>query len=255
MMKRTATILMALILMMASILPAMAASPVTARPGEALFHLSIDFEENLIFSKYDVDVYLNNTLVATMKHGASLDETFAVPKGTLSIALAESGSDRHQVVSVICVDGETSCSFGISTHWYGIDTTDFVTSAPDKLAPLGVGDTINVSGFEYTLTDVRESAGNSANAPMKGYVYVLCDFECRDLDGGAYIIPELFAYECDGYSCSHNGAAAEAFGVELRGHVAEGNRRQGSLCLEVPVDWQKITISIGETVCFEVYAE
>lgn len=254
-MKRTATILMVLALMMASVLPAMAASPVTARPGEALFHLNIDFEGNLIFSKYDVDVYLNNTLVATMEHGAGLDETFAVPRGTLSIALAESGSDRHQVVSVIGVEGETSCSFGISTHWYGIDTTDFVTSATDKLAPLGVGDTIHMGGVGYTLVDVRESAGNSTDSPMKGHVYVLCDFECENFEGGAYIIPELFAYECDGYSCSHNGSAAEAFGVELRGDIVEGNKRQGSLCLEVPADWKKITIHIGEMVSFVVCAE
>ena len=82
-------------------------------------NISIDFEANLIFSKYDVDLYVNDTLLATLTHGKDYSGAFEVnagentlyfykhnkktPKGSIELNLTE---DTNIECHISCHSGK-----------------------------------------------------------------------------------------------------------------------------------------------------
>lgn len=74
--------------------PALAAS-ILGIGGDLLLEMTVDFEENLFFSTYDVDMYLDGAYLATLPHGVDYHAYFSVPQGKHILTFCENGN--HQV--------------------------------------------------------------------------------------------------------------------------------------------------------------
>ena len=77
--------------------------------GELILEVTVDFEENLFFSTYDVDMYLDSAYLATLPHGVDYHAYFSVPQGDHILTFCKNGD--HQVY------GETGLSIYASTAY------------------------------------------------------------------------------------------------------------------------------------------
>ena len=75
-MKRKLSLLCAVVCALCAILTVS-----TALAGSHTVTLKVDFEKNLIFSKYDVEVYLDKARIGTYEHGKDFTVSFTVDDG------------------------------------------------------------------------------------------------------------------------------------------------------------------------------
>ena len=60
--------------------------------GNLKLQVSIEFRKNGIFSQYDVDMYFDDTYIATLSHGKNYEGTWLVSKGAHMITFYKAGS-------------------------------------------------------------------------------------------------------------------------------------------------------------------
>ena len=80
--------------------------------GNYRITLDVDFDENMIFSRYDVDVYINSEKVSTQSHGEDFKIEFDAPEGSNTIYFYEH-NDRSvggKIVMSVTGDMLVSCN-------------------------------------------------------------------------------------------------------------------------------------------------
>lgn len=100
---------------------------------EPEYEVSVEIEcaDNLIFSTYDVDVYIDGTFEGTMAHGAT--ETYAVilTKGTYEIKFVSSDDDEITGAVAIDIHQDESLKYKISCSSTQIDVETIVGTTPE----------------------------------------------------------------------------------------------------------------------------
>ena len=81
--------------------------------GPVRLDLVIDFKENMMLSRYDVDLYLDDVFVATLPHGIGYQGTFGVTGGVHVLTFRKSGDKTIKGVSQFNVEEDTSFSCSI----------------------------------------------------------------------------------------------------------------------------------------------
>lgn len=97
---------------------------VELKDGQYLLKLDIEFIENLMFSTYDVEIYIDDTFVARMKHGVDLQESVAVNKGKHTINFYNAEDRLISGFTMLDVTKETYLDCTISTHYDEISVTN-----------------------------------------------------------------------------------------------------------------------------------
>ena len=96
--------------------------------GDLKLEVSIEFRKNGIFSQYDVDMYCDDTFIATLPHGKDYANTLLVSKGPHIITFYKSGMKSVKGSSTFSVDRDSSFSCKIEA------TSSKVEVRNDKLS-------------------------------------------------------------------------------------------------------------------------
>ena len=113
--RRTAVLAAALALFLSLlVLPA-------AADGESMLSMSVNFDENLFFSKYDAEVYLDGVYIATILHGQAYSGSVAVADGAHTLTFYRVGHHTIFGSEQFLVDGDTS--FQCTIHAYNTRIT------------------------------------------------------------------------------------------------------------------------------------
>ena len=118
-MKRTLSLICVAILLMCFILPFG-----TALAGTYTVSLNVNFDENLLFSTYDVDVFLDSAKVGTYAHGRDFSQSFQADEGNHTIWFYEH-NDRSNSGSIqVNVSSDTSVSCRIHCRSYKVEVSN-----------------------------------------------------------------------------------------------------------------------------------
>lgn len=104
--------------------------------------LDIDFKSNLIFSRYDIDVYVNDHILKSVPHGTNFTASFLAEKGSYDVFFYKSDNKKINGKFSIDVKGITQVSCAISCHRdrvavenLSIISDDEATESPETQMP------------------------------------------------------------------------------------------------------------------------
>ena len=89
--------------------------------GGLKLRVSIEFRKNGIFSQYDVDMYCDDILIATLPNGRNYEGTLLVSKGSHMISFVKSGSSEVRGTCRFKVDRDASFSCNIEAERNKVD--------------------------------------------------------------------------------------------------------------------------------------
>lgn len=96
--------------------------------------IDINFVENWFFSKYDVDIYLNDLLVDTLSHGEDYSDVLYVEEGKNNIFLEKHGDSSIKGIIKLDVKGNTTVKCTILCFNDEISVTDIKIDTEKKNA-------------------------------------------------------------------------------------------------------------------------
>lgn len=230
----------------------LAALPALAEDGIPLT-LKVTFEENMIFSRYDVDVYVNDEKVGVIPHGDAFAETVYVPAGPCSITFYE--VKNHDVQGVAYVDVTSATSFECTIHAKNnkVVVDKIKTDGGEVDARVPVGKTVKVGDVTITLTKFRiDKKGSSYNRPESGNVFVLCEFDIANGSDDELVVSSMLSFEgyCDEYKLDYSFGAVLQAKNQLDDTVAPGRKVKGEMGFEVPKDWKELEITYSPEAIF-----
>ncbi len=89
--------------------------------GDLKLQVNIEFKKNAMFSQYDVDMYCDDTFVASLPHGKNYEGTLLVSKGKHMISFYKSGSREVGGTCSFTVDKDAYFSCRIESEKKKID--------------------------------------------------------------------------------------------------------------------------------------
>ena len=89
--------------------------------GNLKLQVSIEFRKNGIFSQYDVDLYCDDTFIATLPHGKNFEGTLLVSKGSHMISFYKAGGKNVRGNSSFKVDKDAFFSCKIEAERNKVD--------------------------------------------------------------------------------------------------------------------------------------
>ncbi|MBR3905739.1 MAG: hypothetical protein IKJ51_08560 [Clostridia bacterium] len=142
--------------------------------GHCQLTLQVNMKENLILFRYDVDVYLNGSKVATIPHGSSLNQAFPVAPGevTLSFRCEEDSAIAGEIPFLVTENAAFSCSIELKHD--GVEITNVETTALLSDTRLSVGTPGKMDKAILTLQSVRILQDENGNAAAR------CTFVCEN---------------------------------------------------------------------------
>ena len=91
--------------------------------GDLKLQVSVEFRKNGMFSQYDVDLYCDDTFIATLPHGKNFEGTLLVSKGQHMISFYKSGSKKVRGTCSFKVDKDATFSCKIEAEHNKVDVT------------------------------------------------------------------------------------------------------------------------------------
>ena len=91
--------------------------------GDLKLQVSIEFRKNGMFSQYDVDMYFDDTFIATLPHGKNYEGTLLVSKGTHMISFYKVGSKKIRGTCSFKIDKDAAFSCKIEAERNKVDIT------------------------------------------------------------------------------------------------------------------------------------
>ena len=89
--------------------------------GDIKLRTSVEFRKNGMFSQYDVDMYCDDTYIATLPHGKNFEGTLLVSKGSHMVTFYKSGSKKVRGTCSFKVDQSASFSCKIEAERNKVD--------------------------------------------------------------------------------------------------------------------------------------
>ena len=242
----------------------------TALAGTHTVTLNVDFEKNLMFSKYDVDVFLDTAKIGTYDHGRDFSVSFQADDGNHTVWFYDhdDNSKRGSIEVAVSSDTVISCGIECKNNKVNVSKVEIErdTSSSrsldipqddepaEEVKPAGsssggndVGNTkITKDGVSVTLVGFRESKGDSFMAPESGKTYVLLEFLIENNSNDDLTVSSLLDFDayCDGFTCEYSFGANMAASQSLDGSVAPGKKMKGEIGFEVPKDWKEMELQI-----------
>ena len=101
-------------------------TPSAPEPPKELYtlHLDITYESNLIFAKYDVDVKIDDNIIATIAQGDELQRDESLESGKHTIAFLEKGKDKALATSQFDLEEESYYQCSLKAHTSEIEISD-----------------------------------------------------------------------------------------------------------------------------------
>ena len=84
--------------------------------GENRLQVSVEFTKNGLFSKYDVDLYCDDVLIARMPHGKDYEGTWLVSSGTHLIMFCKAGDRSVRGSVTVKAEGDAAFSCRIEAE-------------------------------------------------------------------------------------------------------------------------------------------
>ena len=78
--------------------------------------IKVDFPGNLIFNKYDVNIYLDGNILETLKHGEDLEKTYQIKEGTHTLTFCNSDDSSVSGEIELLVKYPTEASYKITCY-------------------------------------------------------------------------------------------------------------------------------------------
>ncbi len=103
--------------------------------GDLLLEVTVDFEKNLFFSTYDVDMYLDGAYLATLPHGVDYHAYFSVPQGDHVLTFCENGDHQVYGETGLAIYGSTAYSCRIQAKSLQVKISDEKITNPFSSAP------------------------------------------------------------------------------------------------------------------------
>lgn len=118
-------------------------------------NIEVECTENLIFSKYDVDVYVDDSLAGTLSHGATETYSVTLTKGTYTIKFVNAENDDVTGTVKIDVTKDEEYKFKISCYSgkIGVESNDDTADSNDDNADTSVIETTESSTIEQTESE------------------------------------------------------------------------------------------------------
>lgn len=223
--------------------------------------LDVEFEKNLMFSKYDVDVFLDSVKVGTYDHGKDFSVTIQCSEGNHTIWFYEH-NDKSQSGSIqlnVNSNSRVKCHIECKRNRVEVSKIEInrQASAGDSLVTRGteiideLGDTkITDDGLSVTLLDYSESRGDSFMPPDDGNIYLVMDLLIENNSSKNVSISSLACFNgyCDSYTVDHSFGAAMAEKNSLDGTIAPGKKMKGQIAFEVPKNWQEFELHVNPAI-------
>ena len=218
--------------------------PANFTDKECLLTLNIDFQKNVIFAKYDVEVVVNGKQMYTIGHGGTLNETVVVPKGLCEIVVRK--AENHAIDARICMNisrDDAYYSGEVVSHVLYLTLTDVDSNVNVANYALSLGQRAIADGVSIQVLSVKESRGNTTIKPADGYVFLFVEFEFVNMrDGIASVNLKSSRCELDGYIIQPSSHAEEAAPMGHRANMLEDEKAKAMLCFEVPTNWNELEI-------------
>lgn len=88
--------------------------------------LKVSCRENLLLSKYDVNVYVDDELIDTIEHGKSLNTVIGLEAGKHQIRFEQEGDSTVKGETEFVADDNTKCKFKVVCHYDYIDIDEIM---------------------------------------------------------------------------------------------------------------------------------
>ena len=225
--------------------------------------LSVDFEENLMFSRYDVDVYLDASKIGTYTHGKGFSVSIPSGEGNHTIWFYEENdkSNSGSIELNISSDTTVKCHIECKRNQVKVTKVEINRGTPvtrtaaseEPNAATGnkdvddIGNTrITNDGVSITLVGYTESKGNSFMPPEDGNIYLVMEMLIENNSSSSISMSTMTDFEgyCDGYAANYSFGAAMAEKNSLDGSVAAGKKMKGQIAFEVPKNWQEFELHV-----------
>ena len=82
--------------------------------SEYTVNINIDFNSNLVFNKYDVDVSLDNNKLGSLSHGEDGSYTVSLPVGTYNLVICNSENNEIKGTIELRIESDTDASYSIT---------------------------------------------------------------------------------------------------------------------------------------------
>ncbi len=171
---RTRTILWAILLLLTL---SLCLNPAQAEESFAL-NLTINFHGNLIFSRYNAKMKLDNELITIIQHGGKYIDSLTVTAGKHTLAFYKEDNDKVNGQIEIDVKGTSffSCTISATRSAINISDVDFRSAEPENEKELKER---AVTDADYSMVVPEEKKGNEdivityEDAPyLKGRGYI-----------------------------------------------------------------------------------
>lgn len=93
--------------------------------GTSTIHIKIDFVSNILFDKYDVDLFLDNQKIRTLPHGTDYEGDISSHTGFHTLSFSNTKKPSIQWAGSFSASEETTISAIIITHGKEIEVKEF----------------------------------------------------------------------------------------------------------------------------------
>ena len=165
-------------------------------------NIEVECTENLIFSKYDVDVYVDDSLAGTLSHGATETYYVTLTKGTYTIEFVNAENDEVTGTVKIDVTKDEEYKFKISCSSSGIDVDtikgavgdggneDDTTSTPNNTKS-------DAQKIKVTMSEdeLKGLATADAEKKLKHMGFTIFEYDTLDAGGSSELDGKIGAVE------------------------------------------------------------
>ncbi|MBR2520983.1 MAG: hypothetical protein IKE62_02220, partial [Oscillospiraceae bacterium] len=126
-MKKTAFFITLIIVLLFSLCGCSSSTPSerSTELPEHQIYLEISFEKNLLFAKYDVEVYVDDTEIGTVEHGKNLTHLATVDEGAHTIIFYKATDNSVKATKEIKVVEDTTYKFLLHSNKSSIDIKEY----------------------------------------------------------------------------------------------------------------------------------
>lgn len=210
-MKKCLTLLLAVLLL--------TATSIAYADATCQLYLQVDFDENIIMARYDVEMYINGKKVAVIEHGGHLEQVFKVPQGLCEIRFRKVGSTLVQGAIYVGVDKSAAASFEIHANVADIEFRKLTCNSDADAYAFDVGEEVNFNGYGVSVAGYRMVSSYNNCMPGEGKAFLVCQLDIANRTEKDMTIPALLSTLnleacCDNYELDCRWDVMYGLGVD-----------------------------------------
>lgn len=215
------------------------ALPIATESGNCLLTLKVTMEENLFIFKYDVDVLLNDALVAEIPHGGKLEQAFPVALGDVNLTFRSKNDASALGTLVFHLEGDATLQCTITAKHDEVEIEDVQTTASLADTRLPMGTAAAITHATVTLQDVQYLPLAKTDSQA-----ALCTFSIANNTSGKHNYLLTFTGRItlqDG--TVWNSAHALENVTQWRGSLNAWSQNVDSVFFALPAQWAEVEVT------------